>query len=161
MTRISQEWLRVEANCPEQDGGAVLTSNRLTLDSFRGLFIIAAVSSSSALVIYLFIFLNDNRDILASDDPILQKLYAIAKTFDEEKENPATASKKVTETAGDTSEVASEVSEDIIADFSQSPAISIFYNPEGTFSHDDGFSTTEPGTPLHDSMAITESTEEH
>ncbi|KAM7476159.1 hypothetical protein LguiB_023402 [Lonicera macranthoides] len=154
MTRISQEWLGVEANCREQDGGAVLTSNRLTLDSFRGLFIIAAISSSTALVIYLFIFLNDNRDILASDDPILQKLYAIAKTFDEEKENLSTASKKVTETTG-------EVPEDIIADFSQSPAISIFYNAEGNFSHDEGFSTTEPGTPLHDSMAIAESIEEH
>jgi ionotropic glutamate receptor len=135
MEKISQQLLQSEPNC---SGGAKITSNRLALDSFAGVFIIAAVTSASALLIYLLIFLSDNRRILASDNSILQKLYAIAKTFDKEKEPPT------------------PLHELELSESSHSPALSVFYNAEGSFSHDEGFSTTEPPTPLHDSAAITQ-----
>ncbi|XP_058226997.1 glutamate receptor 2.7-like [Rhododendron vialii] len=41
MTRIDEEWLGGGVTCAEQNG-ATVTSNSLTLDSFKGLFIVAA-----------------------------------------------------------------------------------------------------------------------
>ncbi|CAK9152624.1 unnamed protein product, partial [Ilex paraguariensis] len=164
MTRFTQKWLGDKADCPEQDG-AVVTSDCLKLQSFMGLFLIAGISSSLALIIFLLIFLHENRDVLASHDSVWQKLVAMAKIFDEEKENSRNVSKKMTTEPNDheLATTANAVPEDIIAAGSpQSPAISISHygDGDGIFSQDEGFSTTEPGTPIHDSIAITETIRE-
>lgn len=86
LSNISDKWLGKEANCNEENGGGVVTtSSRLSLHSFKGLFLIAGVSSTSALIIYLFIFLYENRGMLQSESSLTEKLSAIAKTFGQEK----------------------------------------------------------------------------
>ncbi|KAI3671677.1 hypothetical protein L1987_87417 [Smallanthus sonchifolius] len=87
LDNISNTWLGQKADC--SSGGSGSRSGRLSLDSFLGLFLIAGVSSTSALIIYLFIFLYENRDMLLSDASIHQKLSAIARTFHQEKQEDA------------------------------------------------------------------------
>uniref|UniRef100_A0A5B7BTY4 Glutamate receptor n=1 Tax=Davidia involucrata TaxID=16924 RepID=A0A5B7BTY4_DAVIN len=156
MDKIRKKWFGDEADCPEQDG-AVVTSDSLTVDSFKGLFLIAGVSSSSALIIFLLIFLYDNREILVSDDSMWQKVSTMAKNFDEEKDN--SDSSKKTSVANEETAMAAE---NAVPNCSQSPAISIYHNADGIFSQDEGFST-EPGTPIHeafDTITVTETTED-
>ncbi|KAL0354397.1 UNVERIFIED_CONTAM: Glutamate receptor 2.7 [Sesamum radiatum] len=135
LTRISNKWLG-EEGCRDTDA-AVKTSNSksLTLDSFKGLFLISWLSSSSALAIFLSIFFYENRVLLTSDASIKQKLYALARAFDEEKDILSSKASTTPTPRG------------IAA--AQSPAISISYQHEEVFSQDEGFSTTEPGTPIH------------
>ncbi|KAI3777937.1 hypothetical protein L1987_47740 [Smallanthus sonchifolius] len=92
LDNISNTWLGREADC--SSGGSGSRSGRLSLDSFLGLFLIAGVSSTSALIIYLFIFLYENRDMLLSDASIHQKLSAIARTFHQEKQEELTNAPK-------------------------------------------------------------------
>ncbi|GJX11574.1 glutamate receptor 2.7-like protein [Tanacetum coccineum] len=66
-------------------------SGTLSLDSFRGLFLIAGLSSTSALIISIFTFLYENREVLLSEASFQEKLSAIAKTFDEEKDIKTTS----------------------------------------------------------------------
>ncbi|KAH7858037.1 hypothetical protein Vadar_019379 [Vaccinium darrowii] len=94
LTRIQRKWFGEEAQCEEQDGTRV-TSDSLDVESFKGLFLVAGTSSCFALIVFLSIFLYDNRLILASNNSSLwQKLIAVAKNFDEKKENSSDASKK-------------------------------------------------------------------
>ncbi|KAK4427472.1 Glutamate receptor 2.7 [Sesamum alatum] len=133
LMRISNKWLG-EEGCRDNDA-TVMTSKSLTLDSFKGLFLIAGLSSSSALAIFLCIFFYENRVLLASDASIKQKLSALARVFDEKEILSSKASRTPTPRG---------------AEAGQSPAISISYQHEEVFSsQDEGFSTTEPGTPIH------------
>ncbi|PIN07943.1 hypothetical protein CDL12_19475 [Handroanthus impetiginosus] len=132
MVRISRKWFGEDKDCRDSYG-TIITSKSLTLDSFRGLFLIAGLSSSLALVIFSSKFFYQNRVILASDASIKQKLSVLAKVFDEEKD--ISSSKESTNPGG-------------IRDSAQSP-ISMSHQNEGMFSQDEGFSTTEPGTPIH------------
>ncbi|XP_076883979.1 glutamate receptor 2.7-like [Bidens hawaiensis] len=78
---ISSQWFVESANCTQQNG-AKADSGRLMLESFKGPFLIAGVSSTSALLIFVLTFLYQNRQILVSQDPVSRKLVAMAKTFD-------------------------------------------------------------------------------
>ncbi|PIN11777.1 Glutamate-gated kainate-type ion channel receptor subunit GluR5 [Handroanthus impetiginosus] len=135
MERIKRQWFGEEEGGPNSHRTGS-PSKSLTLDSFRGLFLIAGLSSSSALVIFLSKFFYQNRDILASDASIKRRLSVLAKVFDEEEDISSSAVAKESTTPGE------------ITDSAQSP-ISISYQNEGMFSQDEGFSTTEPGTPIH------------
>ncbi|XP_058226988.1 glutamate receptor 2.7-like isoform X2 [Rhododendron vialii] len=154
MTRIEEEWLGKRATCAEQDGARV-TSDSLTLDSFKGLFIVAAVASFSALILFLSIFLYENWDTLASNDSsIREKLIAMAKTFDEEKDNSSDASKRKPPTGEGMAMPAGAT-----ANCPQSPA-SDSQLAEWIFLHNEGLSTTETSTPIHETIEIVESNEE-
>ncbi|KAL2539076.1 Glutamate receptor 2.7 [Abeliophyllum distichum] len=125
MVRISREWFGEEEGCPGKDE-TVIISNRLTLDSFKGLFLTAGVSSSSALIIYLSIFFYENRFVLASDGSIKHKLSALAKIFDEENNKSSKRSKEhggIDE--GDRAAESNAVFPENVHDFPQSPAIRI------------------------------------
>ncbi|KAI3828935.1 hypothetical protein L1987_03047 [Smallanthus sonchifolius] len=87
LNNITAKWFGQQANCSEEDMGS-----RLSLDSFLGLFLITGVSSTTALIIYLFIFLYENKDMLLSDALIRQKLSAIASTFHQESKQTTNAS---------------------------------------------------------------------
>ncbi|XP_055832305.1 glutamate receptor 2.8-like [Solanum dulcamara] len=160
MNNIIQKWFGNETDCPQKDGMAI-TSDSLTLDSFKGLFLIAGVSAGSALLIFFLIFLYQNREVLTTDDSIWQKLCAIAKVFDLERDNSNSMSEKPSE--GNESNTptllaASEASTEIFPDLpSQSPEIRIS-DSLGASPAADGFSTTEPGTPVH--QTITDTIEE-
>ena len=74
----------------------------------------------------------------------------MAKHFDDEKENLSSDASKETLTA--TNEGVAMPS--AAADFPQSPVTSDYHNAEWVFSQDEGFSTTEPVTPNHDTIEI-------
>ncbi|KAI7732455.1 hypothetical protein M8C21_001985, partial [Ambrosia artemisiifolia] len=53
MLNISNQWFGAAASCDQQNGAKV-NSDRLRLDSFKGLFLIAGLSSTSALLLFFF-----------------------------------------------------------------------------------------------------------
>ncbi|KAL7140537.1 hypothetical protein ABFS83_09G125700 [Erythranthe nasuta] len=135
MVKISRKWFGEEEGCPGGDR-TVITSERLTTDSFKGLFLIAGLSSTTALTIFLSVFLYENRGILSSDASIKEKLIGLGRAFCQKK--------NVTKFKESRNDVGMEFA-------AQSPAISVSCDHnEGMFSQDEGFSTTEPGTPLHE-----------
>ncbi|XP_071686038.1 glutamate receptor 2.8-like [Rutidosis leptorrhynchoides] len=142
MTNLSRKWFGDSAGCDQQNEAAV-TSDKLTLDSFKGLFLIAGLSSTSALMLFFLRFVYQNRLMLSSEDTVTQKLVAIAKTFDGYKDDE---SKRVTTEA------------EAAADDEFVPAISVFHQEAGDLSHDEGFSTTEPGSPVRDNIQVVETT---
>ncbi|XP_058192660.1 glutamate receptor 2.8-like isoform X1 [Rhododendron vialii] len=151
LTQIQHQWFGEEAKCAEQDGAKV-TSGSLDIESFKGLFLVAATSSSFALILFLSIFLYDNRVILASNNSSLwQKLIAMAKNFDKEKEKTSDASKK-TKLANEGMAVA--------ADCPQSPTTNSSRLAEWIYIPDEGFASTETNTPIHETIEIVETSEE-
>ncbi|KAH0666409.1 hypothetical protein KY285_027615 [Solanum tuberosum] len=156
MNNIIQKWFGNETDCPKQDGMAITSS--LTLDSFMGLFLIAGVSAGSALLLFFLIFLYQNREILATDDSVWQKLSAIANAFDKEKDNSNSMSEEPSE--GNEIQTAmlfaeSESSTEILPHLPlQSPEIRIS-DGLGASPALEGFSTTEPGTPVHENITGT------
>uniref|UniRef100_M1A1F0 Avr9/Cf-9 rapidly elicited protein 141 n=2 Tax=Solanum tuberosum TaxID=4113 RepID=M1A1F0_SOLTU len=153
MNNIIQKWFGNETDCPKQDGMAIASS--LTLDSFMGLFLIAGVSAGSALLLFFLIFLYQNREILATDDSVWQKLSAIANAFDKERDNSNSMSEEPSE--GNEIQTAtlfaeSEASTEILPHLPlQSPEIRIS-DGLGASPALEGFSTTEPGTPVHENI---------
>ncbi|KAG5521594.1 hypothetical protein RHGRI_033974 [Rhododendron griersonianum] len=94
LTQIQRQWFGEEAKCAEQDG-AKTTSDSLDLESFKGIFLVAATSLISVLIISMSTFLYNNRVILASSESsIWQKLIAMGKNFNEEEVNSYDASKE-------------------------------------------------------------------
>ncbi|KAI6672085.1 hypothetical protein NL676_006970 [Syzygium grande] len=129
LTLIRKAWFGDQDECSEEDE-TTLTSNRL--------------SSTSALVIFLIHFFYENRHILASKEPVKQKVAAIAKTFDEKKEDAHEAAKK-----GKTKEEEIEMAGR--GEIHLTPGATSFSNHEdGLLSPDEGLSSTEPGTPYHE-----------
>ncbi|CAH9076979.1 unnamed protein product [Cuscuta europaea] len=83
MTRITDKWFSNETDCSQQDGTLLASeSDSLSLDSFKGIFLIAGLAAFSALLIFVFNFLYQNKEILASDDDSTwQKVCTLALTF--------------------------------------------------------------------------------
>ncbi|KAH7859108.1 hypothetical protein Vadar_031628 [Vaccinium darrowii] len=146
IAQIRRQWFGEEAECADQDG-ARITSDSLNLESFKGLFLVAATSLISTLVIFLSTFLYNNRVILASNESsIWQKLRAMSRAFDEEAEKSFDASKK-TKPANEVMVVPS--------DCPQSPVTSNPHLVEWIFTDDDHvFTTTENNTPIHETLEI-------
>ncbi|KAH0662654.1 hypothetical protein KY284_027585 [Solanum tuberosum] len=156
MNNIIQKWFGNETDCPKQDGMA--TESSLTLDSFKGLFLIAGVSAGSSLLLFFLIFLYQNREILVTDDSIGKKLCAIAKVFDLKRDDSNSMSKKpsegnesLTATVFVESDASIELSPNLPL---ESPEIGIS-DGLGESPASEGFSTTEPGTPVHETMSGT------
>ena len=85
MHEISDKWFG-QVNCGCRNGTTV-AGKRLDLDHFKGLFLISGLSSLSALIISLFIFIYKNRSVLTARGPIKQKLSDLAGAFDRERED--------------------------------------------------------------------------
>ncbi|KAH0750942.1 hypothetical protein KY290_030174 [Solanum tuberosum] len=156
MNNIIQKWFGNETDCPKQDGMA--TASSLTFDSFKGLFLIAGVSAGSSLLLFFLIFLYQNREILVTDDSIGKKLCAIAKVFDLKRDDSNSISKKpsegnesLTATVFAESDASIELSPNLPL---QSPEIGIS-DGLGESPASEGFSTTETGTPVHETMSGT------
>ncbi|XAR49809.1 hypothetical protein NMG60_11003956 [Bertholletia excelsa] len=150
--RLGEE---ISNHMEEEEDGFKDSSDSLTLDSFKGLFVIAGASSCLALIIFLSIFLCENREILVSNASLRQKLVAMAKSFDEERE------KKLVKKKTDEGRPGFFFfrSGHIHCHF-PSPATGISHHTEGMFSRDEGFSAPEPGTPVHDATKIVQTTPE-
>ncbi|CAN4100036.1 unnamed protein product [Withania somnifera] len=153
MNKIIQKWFGNETNCPQQDGMAI-TSDSLTLDSFKGLFLIAGVSAGSALLLFFLIFLYHHREILATNDSIGKKLSTIAKAFDEAKDNSNSKSEnpKANDSEMATLFAVSEASPEILSDLPLQSPDSRISDGLGESPAAERFSTTEPGTPVHETI---------
>ncbi|XP_058113309.1 glutamate receptor 2.1-like [Magnolia sinica] len=83
MVTIQKAWFGDQTTCVNQ--GPTVTSQRLALDSFSGLFLITGFASISALTIFLAFFLFKNRGIFtnAQYDSIWERFIAIVKRFDQ------------------------------------------------------------------------------
>ncbi|KAL0670754.1 hypothetical protein Bca4012_033458 [Brassica carinata] len=84
MRRIENKWFnRVTSECP--DPNSDLSSNRLSLSSFWGLFLIAGVASFLALLVFVALFLYEHRHTLCSNSEgsIWRKLKSLFRIFDE------------------------------------------------------------------------------
>ncbi|KAH6793348.1 hypothetical protein C2S52_003825 [Perilla frutescens var. hirtella] len=114
MERITKTWFGPE-------GCSAVGIESLNLDRFTGLFLIAGLSSSTALTVFLSTFLYENRHILASTASIKQKLHGLARAFSQEKD--------------DISKHSGTPSESVLT---QTPSIRISCDQEGMFSQDEG-----------------------
>ncbi|KAF8021689.1 hypothetical protein BT93_G1977 [Corymbia citriodora subsp. variegata] len=142
MNSITKHWPRDQDKCSEEDETTV-ASNSLPLDNFRGLFLIAALASTSALCIFLINFFYENRHILASQETVKQKVNAIVKTFDQKKEDAHEAAKKEKRREEIVMAARGEI-------YPTPAATSFSKHEEGLFSPDEGLLSTEPGTPDHE-----------
>ncbi|XP_018462181.1 glutamate receptor 2.8-like [Raphanus sativus] len=87
MSLIENKWfnrLGLASDCPGQDT-ADLSSNRLSVSSFWGLFLIAGVASFLALLVFVALFLYEHRHTLCSNSEgsIWRKLKSLFRIFDE------------------------------------------------------------------------------
>ncbi|CAN6539557.1 unnamed protein product [Malus baccata var. baccata] len=67
MKMIENKWFNKESSCP--DPNSLVSSNSLSLESFWGLFVIAGLASTLALLIYAAMFLYEHKEILLRLDP--------------------------------------------------------------------------------------------
>ncbi|KAK8654944.1 hypothetical protein V6N13_107539 [Hibiscus sabdariffa] len=92
MEQIQNKWFKNdEATCPDSNPG--VSSNSLGLDSFWGLFLIAGVASTSALVVFAAMFLYEQRHVLfrlRSETSIWRRVRFMSKIFDEKDMNSHT-----------------------------------------------------------------------
>ncbi|KAL8223586.1 hypothetical protein R6Q57_019061 [Mikania cordata] len=146
LMNITNRWF-TEPNCDPQTAAKAYPDG-LGLDSFKGVFLITASSTTAALLIFIFMFLYQNREtLLSKDHSVSQKIAVIAKTFDMFKDDDV--SRKSNPEAATVEEV---------NNISNSPAVSVFHQEAGMFSHDDGFTTTESQTPVHDTIHVVDLT---
>lgn len=83
MRAIENKWFKNETRCVKA-ASDVDASYSLDLDSFRGLFLLAGVASSSALIIHVFLFVIGNRQHLRSfdsQDSIWKRIWIMFKVF--------------------------------------------------------------------------------
>ena len=84
MSQFEKAWFGQIPSCPELTSS--VSSNSIGLNSFWGLFLIAGVASSVALITCITIFLYQNREALINLNPpssIWRKIKAMATLFDE------------------------------------------------------------------------------
>ncbi|KAM7477589.1 hypothetical protein LguiA_025802 [Lonicera macranthoides] len=62
MEKIEKAWFGKQANCP--DPSTSMQSNNLGINSFWGLFVIVGVATSFALIIFTFMLVYENKNIL-------------------------------------------------------------------------------------------------
>ncbi|CAN8285479.1 unnamed protein product [Cochlearia groenlandica] len=87
MKNIEKQWSMKQRDCP--DPKTTLSSNRLSLSSFWGLFLIAGVASFLALLLFVTYFLYEHRHTLCNNDSecsMWRKLTFLCSVFDEKDE---------------------------------------------------------------------------
>ncbi|KAI3929221.1 hypothetical protein MKX01_006457 [Papaver californicum] len=146
MIAIEKTWFGNQVDCPEQRGGT----------SFLGLFFIAGFTSISSFLIFMIIFLRENKNILASQLPVRQKLGSLYKEFDKKK--PKNIKPVTPALAVDLSNLAGN--NDIThSDQQQTNFIAIICrSPDVISQSDQGLSSTEPSSPDIDHPSAVEIT---
>ncbi|XP_058113839.1 glutamate receptor 2.8-like [Magnolia sinica] len=94
MVAIERKWFGHQTTCPDQS--ATMASNSLTFASFRGLFLIASIASTSALVIFSISFLFEHKNVLIANDSnssLWKRLVALAQRFDKKELSVRTLTK--------------------------------------------------------------------
>ncbi|RVW84242.1 Glutamate receptor 2.8 [Vitis vinifera] len=83
MAKFEKVWFEQNSSCLGLNSSH--SSDSIGVDSFWGLFLIAGVASSAALIICMVTFLYENRDALVQLDPptpVWRKIKALATRFD-------------------------------------------------------------------------------
>lgn len=102
MKKIENKWFKLHQNTCS-DSNPKVSSNRLSVGSFWGLFIIAGVSSLFALIIFAILFLHKHKQILFdSKDSVWRKTGAIFRSFDQKDLSPHTFRKSQLKDGNDT-----------------------------------------------------------
>ncbi|PIA45532.1 hypothetical protein AQUCO_01600015v1 [Aquilegia coerulea] len=154
--RINREWFGEQIYYSEQDG-STLFSESLTLDDFKGLFLIAGAASSAAFLIFLSIFLFEQRNILTSEGSIWQKISSLAIQFNSEKDISTRGSKKMRRSSCRTT-TKERIEPCYDASSPQSPT-SVSLHQEGrVFSSSKSFPQTQPGMPIQNPTLVIEMT---
>ncbi|PIA37057.1 hypothetical protein AQUCO_03100069v1 [Aquilegia coerulea] len=156
MDAIDRAWFGTQVFCLDQ-GGSTITSDSLTLEDFKGLFLIAGVASSAAFLLFLLIFLYEQRTILTSEGSISQKISSMALKFDSEKDITSHGSKKRSP------ERSSRGRERTAADYDtstpQTPTTCISLHQEDMVSsQEESFPCTNPSTRIQDIPSTIETT---
>ncbi|XP_059658211.1 glutamate receptor 2.7-like [Cornus florida] len=84
MVEIERKWFGDQSSCP--DLNTLISSDSLGLESFWGLFIIAGIASTSALIVHISLFLYEHRHVLSRFEPktsIWRKITVMVRYFDE------------------------------------------------------------------------------
>ncbi|KAF6149048.1 hypothetical protein GIB67_018626 [Kingdonia uniflora] len=103
-SKMKEKWFGNQTSCP--DLITTDSSTSLTLDSFWGLFVIAGVSSLSALLIFVALFYYDHRDIWRQINPensLWQKIVIMGRHFDTKVDNEAPGTPNVEVTSNEAS----------------------------------------------------------
>uniref|UniRef100_A0A1D1Y7C4 Glutamate receptor n=1 Tax=Anthurium amnicola TaxID=1678845 RepID=A0A1D1Y7C4_9ARAE len=91
MVKIETKWFGDQTTCLNQ--GSTVSSNNLSFRSFWGLFLITGATSTSALFIFLIVFLYKNwheLNAMAAGEPFWQKLAAWFKFYNQRDTNSCT-----------------------------------------------------------------------
>ncbi|EXB74933.1 Glutamate receptor 2.4 [Morus notabilis] len=136
MKDIEKIWFKKEPSCPDPNNKYY--SQSLGLESFKGLFLIAGITSLSALIIYVAMFLYEQRDVFMSSDleaSLWKRIQTVFINFDQKDLRSHTFKK-------------SEVGDRCIADVVSSPNTNCPPSPSSYSVHtDSNFVFTEQGTP--------------
>ncbi|KAL1217173.1 Glutamate receptor 2.8 [Cardamine amara subsp. amara] len=83
MQHIESKWFMKQNDCP--DPKTALSSNRLSITSFWGLFLIAGIASFLSLLVFVAQFLYEHRHTLCdhSEDSMRRRLAFLFRIFDE------------------------------------------------------------------------------
>ncbi|PRQ27361.1 putative periplasmic binding protein-like I [Rosa chinensis] len=83
MDKIEDRWFKKQQSCQNTSNNNV-SSNSLSLESFWGLFLIAGVASSLALLIFVAMFLYEHKDIrLDSESSFWRKVFVMLRIYDQ------------------------------------------------------------------------------
>lgn len=100
--KIEDRWFNRHSSCPDPNNK--VSSNSLKLESFWGLFLIAGVASSVALLIFAGTFLYEHKDMLMSsdsEDSLWKRIRAILKQYDLKDHNSHTFRHELAESVYD------------------------------------------------------------
>lgn len=100
--KIEDRWFNRHSSCPDPNNK--VSSNSLKLESFWGLFLIAGVASSVALLIFAGTFLFEHKDMLMSsdsEDSLWKRIRAILKQYDLKDHNSHTFRHELAESVYD------------------------------------------------------------
>ncbi|XWS31184.1 hypothetical protein CRYUN_Cryun23aG0055600 [Craigia yunnanensis] len=84
MNDIEDKWFKSETVCPDRNSS--ISSNSLGLESFKGLFLITGTASLLALVIFVAMFLYEQRHVLLQFDSktsIWRRIRTMSRFFDQ------------------------------------------------------------------------------
>ncbi|KAK9946798.1 hypothetical protein M0R45_012242 [Rubus argutus] len=92
MQNIENKWFKNLSRCPDPSNN--VSSNSLSMESFWGLFLIAGVASSLALLISVAMFLYEHKDILLdSESSFWRKVLVMLRIYDQKDLNSHTFKK--------------------------------------------------------------------
>ncbi|KAL4319274.1 hypothetical protein GQ457_18G003300 [Hibiscus cannabinus] len=94
MEQIQNKWFKSDQSCPDVD--PIVSSTRLGLDSFWGLFLLAGIASIAALIVFAAMFLYEQRHVLFQFHPetsLWRKVGIMSRIFDQKDLNSHTFKK--------------------------------------------------------------------